>query len=59
MVGWGDAWGGDFVLRGPNPFLKSYQIIMCPCHHMVESSSLEMGNKHTFLPTVSTYQWIG
>ncbi len=29
-TGCGDAFGEDFVLRGPNPFLKSDQIVMCP-----------------------------
>ncbi len=32
-VEWGYVLGGDFVLRGPNPFLKSYQIVMCPISH--------------------------
>ncbi len=37
----GDVLGGDFVLRGPNPILKSDQIVMCLrlWHHMVESRS--------------------
>ncbi len=26
-------WVGDFVLRGPNPFLQGYQIDMCPISH--------------------------
>ncbi len=26
----GDVFGGNFVLRGPNPFLKSDQFVMCP-----------------------------
>ncbi len=25
----GDVFGGDFVLRGPNPFLKSDETVMC------------------------------
>ncbi len=31
IPGWGlgDVLGGDFVLRGPNPFLKSDQTVMC------------------------------
>ncbi len=35
----GDLLGGDFVLKGPNPFLKIYQVVMCR-YHMVESRSL-------------------
>ncbi len=35
----GDVLSGDFVLRGPNPFLKSDQSVMCQ-YHMVESRSL-------------------
>ncbi len=32
-VGWGDVLGGDFVLRGLNPFLKSNQIVMWLISH--------------------------
>ncbi len=32
-VGGGVVLGGDFVLRGPNPFLKSYQSVMCLASH--------------------------
>ncbi len=28
-VGWGDVLGGDFVLRGPNPFFKK---TLSNCH---------------------------
>ncbi len=35
----GDMLGGDFVLRGPDPFLKGDQIVMGR-YHMVESCSL-------------------
>ncbi len=38
-VGWGDVLGGDFVLRGSNPLLKSDQTAMRPIYHMVESRS--------------------
>ncbi len=31
--GGGMCWVGDFVLSGPNPFLKSDQIVMCPTSH--------------------------
>ncbi len=27
-VGWGDVLGGDFVLRGPDPFLKIDEVVM-------------------------------
>ncbi len=29
----GGCVGRDFVLRGPNPFLKNDQIVMCPTSH--------------------------
>ncbi len=37
-VGWEDVLGGDFVLRGPNPFLKSDQIVMV-LYHMLSDLS--------------------
>ncbi len=32
-VGGGVVWGGEFVLRGANPFLKSDRIVMCQISH--------------------------
>ncbi len=32
-VRWGDMGGGNFVLRGPKPFLKSDQIVMWLISH--------------------------
>ncbi len=38
-VRWGDVLGGDFVLRGPNTFIKVTKL-SCVQYHMVESRSL-------------------
>ncbi len=38
-VGWVILSGGNFVLRGPNPFIKKVLKLSCVQYHMVESSS--------------------